>query len=61
MMGALMLETPEGVRFKLGTGFDDEQRKNPPPVGTWVTYRYRDITSKGLPKFASFVRVYLTE
>lgn len=61
MMGALMLETPEGVRFKLGTGFDDEQRKNPPPVGTWVTYRYRDITSKGLPKFASFVRVYQTE
>nr|WP_315475615.1 DNA ligase [uncultured Undibacterium sp.] len=61
MMGALLLETHEGIRFKLGTGFDDEQRKNPPHVGTFVTYRYRDLTSNGLPKFASFVRVYRPE
>lgn len=61
MMGALLLETPEGVRFKLGTGFDDAQRQSPPAIGTWVTYRYRDITSKGLPKFASFVRIYYSE
>lgn len=61
MMGALLLETPEGKRFKLGTGFDDEQRRNPPQIGTLVTYRYRDWTSNGLPKFASFVRVYRPE
>jgi len=61
MMGALLLETSEGIRFKLGTGFDDEQRKNPPQVGSLVTYRYRDLTSNGLPKFASFVRVYRSE
>lgn len=61
MMGALLLETPEGKRFKLGTGFDDEQRRNPPQVGTLVTYRYRDWTANGLPKFASFVRVYRPE
>lgn len=61
MMGALLLETPEGKRFKLGTGFDDEQRKNPPQIGSLVTYRYRDWTSNGLPKFASFVRVYRPE
>ncbi|MFZ6800025.1 DNA ligase [Undibacterium sp. Di24W] len=61
MMGALLLETPKGTRFKLGTGFDVAQRKNPPQVGTLVTYRYRDLTSNGLPKFASFVRVYRPE
>jgi DNA ligase-1 len=61
MMGALLVETPEGTRFKLGTGFDDAQRKNPPQAGTSVTYRYRDLTSNGLPKFASFVRVYRPE
>lgn len=61
MMGALLLETPEGKRFKLGTGFDDEQRRNPPKIGTLVTYRYRDWTASGLPKFTSFVRVYQTE
>jgi DNA ligase-1 len=56
-MGALLLETPEGKRFALGTGFTDAQREAPPAVGAFVTYRYRDRTSAGLPKFASFLRV----
>ena len=57
LMGALRLCTPEGLEFSLGTGFSDEQRKNPPLLGSTVTYRYRDLTSKGLPRFASFLRV----
>ena len=57
-MGALQVQTPEGRRFLLGTGFDDAQRRDPPPVGSTVTYRYRDLTSSGLPRFASFLRVY---
>ena len=57
-MGALLLETPEGQRFALGTGFSDALRANPPPVGATVTYRYRDRTASGLPKFASFVRLF---
>ena len=57
MMGALQVETESGRRFKLGTGFTDQDRRNPPPVGAWVTYRYRDITSSGLPRFASYLRV----
>jgi DNA ligase-1 len=56
-MGALRLRTPDGLEFSLGTGFTDEQRINPPPLGSMVTYRYRDVTSKGLPRFASFLRL----
>jgi DNA ligase-1 len=56
-MGALLLQTPEGQRFALGTGFSDALRGSPPPVGSVVTYRYRDRTASGLPKFASFLRV----
>ena len=56
-MGALLLETPDGQRFALGTGFSYALRASPPPVGAVVTYRYRDRTASGLPKFASFVRV----
>jgi len=56
-LGALELQTPEGVRFKLGTGFTDAQRRNPPAIGTTVTYRYRDLTPSGKPRFASFLRV----
>lgn len=56
-LGALELQTPDGVRFKLGTGFTDDQRRSPPLVGSTVTYRYRDLTPGGKPRFASFVRV----
>ncbi len=56
--GALVLQTAQGQRFALGSGLSDELRRNPPPVGAWVTYRYRDRTPSGLPRFASFVRVH---
>ncbi|MDP2680275.1 MAG: DNA ligase [Rhodoferax sp.] len=56
-MGALLLVLPDGQQFALGTGFSDAQRADPPPVGAVVTYRYRDRTPRGLPRFASFLRV----
>lgn len=55
-VGALVVETPEGIRFKLGTGLSDAQRENPPKIGSLVTYTYRDKTKTGKPKFASFLR-----
>jgi len=57
MLGALQVRTPEGKTFLLGTGFSDEQRRAPPALGTTVTYRYRDLTARGLPRFASFLRI----
>lgn len=60
-MGALLLEMPSGQRFSLGTGFSAADRANPPPIGAQVTYRYRDHTPGGLPKFATFVRVRAAE
>ena len=56
-MGALRVRSPEGREFALGTGFTDDQRKNPPQIGAMVTYRYRDVTKNGLPRFASFLRI----
>ena len=55
-MGALLVETPSGQRFRLGAGFSDADRERPPPVGSWVTYRFRGTHDGGLPRFASFVR-----
>jgi DNA ligase 1 len=55
-LGALLVEMPSGQRFKLGAGFSDAERMDPPPVGSWVTYRYRGTHDGGLPRFASFVR-----
>lgn len=57
MLGALLVQTPEGQRFRLGTGFSDAQRRDPPALGSTVTYRYRDRTPAGVPRFASFLRL----
>src|SRR5258706_4482386 len=57
MMGALRVETPDGRRFVIGTGFSDAVRRNPPPPGTTITYTYRGLTNSGLPRFASYLRV----
>ena len=56
-MGALRMEMPGGKRFNIGTGFTDAVRKNPPSVGTTVTYTYRGMTKNGTPRFASYLRV----
>jgi len=61
-MGALLVEIPgeagkPGQRFKLGTGFSDEQRRRPPPLGSTVTYRFRGLNDSGIPRFASFMRI----
>ena len=57
MLGALLVEMPDGRRFRLGTGFTDAQRRRPPPLGATVTYKHYGKTNTGLPRFASFLRV----
>ena len=57
LLGALQLRLPDGRLLRLGTGFSDAQRRQPPPLGAVVTYRYRELTRNGLPRFASFVRI----
>ena len=61
MTGALQVRSPDGQQFALGSGLSDAQRRNPPEIGSWVTFRYRDRTPKGVPRFATFVRVRAPE
>jgi DNA ligase-1 len=57
MMGALRVRSAQGKVFLIGTGFTDQVRKNPPPVGATITYTYRGFTKTGLPRFASYLRL----
>lgn len=57
MLGALIVERPDGLQFRLGTGFTDAQRAHPPPIGSLVTYRYNGLTSNSVPRFARFLRI----
>lgn len=58
MTGALLVQSPDGKQFSLGSGLSAELRRSPPPLGSWVTYRYQGLHEKsGLPRFARFMRV----
>ena len=56
LMGSLDVRTPDGREFAIGSGFTDAERADPPPVGSWITYRYNGETATGLPRFARFLR-----
>jgi DNA ligase-1 len=61
-LGALLVEMPalpgqKPLRFKIGTGLSDAERKVPPPIGATVTYRFRGFNNSGIPRFASFMRI----
>ena len=57
MLGALLVSTEDGKHIRIGTGFSDEERRNPPPIGAKITYKYYGKTRNGVPRFASFLRV----
>jgi DNA ligase-1 len=61
MLGALLVEEADGTRFRLGTGFSHAQRRDPPGLGSLITFKYQGRTAKGIPRFASFLRVRLEE
>lgn len=56
-LGALFVEMADGTTFSVGTGFSDAQRNNPPALGSFITFRYQELTEGGLPRFPSFVGV----
>jgi DNA ligase-1 len=60
-LGALLVESTQGKRFRIGTGFTDAERRHPPPVGSWVSYKYHGHTDQGVPRFPSFLRVRTEE
>ena len=55
-VGALQVETADGRRFRIGSGLSDALRANPPALGALVTYRYRELTPAGLPRFPRYLR-----
>ncbi len=57
MLGALLVKMPSGKSFRIGTGFTDNERRNPPPIGSLVTYQFRGFSKNGIPKFARFLRI----
>jgi DNA ligase-1 len=57
MLGTLVCRMQSGKIVEVGTGFSDQQRKNPPLVGSIVTIRYMELTDKGIPRHPVFINI----
>ncbi|PKO83992.1 MAG: DNA ligase [Betaproteobacteria bacterium HGW-Betaproteobacteria-11] len=56
-LGALEVETADGRRFRIGSGLSDAERRHPPPIGATITYRYQELSRRGIPRFPRYWRV----
>ena len=56
-LGSLLVALPDGTQFKIGSGFSDAERDNPPPPGSIITFKYYGSYPSGIPKFPVFLRV----
>jgi DNA ligase 1 len=57
LAGALRVRDAQGREFRIGSGLTDALRRQPPPLGSRVAFRYRGRTVHGLPRHASYWRV----
>jgi DNA ligase-1 len=57
LLGSLLVQLARGEKFKIGSGLSDQQRQHPPPVGAIITFKYYGKTARGIPRFASFMRI----
>jgi DNA ligase-1 len=53
-LGALLVQMNDGTRFAVGTGFSDAERESPPLVGSTITFRYQELSDRGVPRFPSY-------
>ncbi len=56
-LGSIKCQQGNGKIIRIGSGFTDSERENPPPIGTVITYRYNGFTKNGKPRFARFWRI----
>lgn len=56
-VGALLCKLPNGQIIKIGSGLKDKDRKNPPKIGSIITYKFNGLTKNSLPRFPVFLRI----
>jgi len=56
-LGSLLVALDDGTQFRIGTGFSDAERENPPSVGEVITFKFYGKYQSGIPKFPSYLRV----
>jgi hypothetical protein len=57
MLGALECKLPNGKRFDVGSGFNMDQRRKPPKIGSVITFKFQELSNSGSPRFPVFLRL----
>ena len=55
-MGALECRMEDRRLVKIGSGFSDQNRAEPPPIGDIITFKYYGVTGNGKPRFPVYLR-----
>jgi DNA ligase-1 len=55
MLGAIKIQLKSGLTCSVGSGFTDDDRRNPPKIGATVTIKYQELTPAGIPRFPIFI------
>lgn len=56
MLGAIICEYND-KSFKIGSGLSDTLRRNPPPIGSIISFKFQGLTHNGIPRFPTFWRI----
>jgi len=57
LLGSIKVRNKEGKEFNIGSGFNMQQRENPPALLSRVTYKHNGLTRNGVPRFPVFLRM----
>lgn len=60
-VGALICQMDNNQQVALGSGLSDALRKNPPPLGARVTFKYYGLTANNKPRHPVYWRVRTDE
>lgn len=61
LMGSVTVRTAQGVTVRIGSGFTDAERGDPPPIGATITFKHQGYTDAGKPRFPVFWRIRADE
>lgn len=56
-MGSLLCATSSGKMLKIGSGFSDKQRENPPAIGSEISFKHYGFNHNGKFKYPVFLRI----
>jgi DNA ligase-1 len=59
MVGALKCKNKAGAVFGCGSGLTIKDRKRPPKVGSFITYKFQGLSKEGNPRFPIYLRPYV--